>query len=117
METTLAKAAKEPPSNSTPAKCGLLACCPCLKGVIVKALVKARTQPPRLGNPKNPSDYGIESYKEVSIQAVDGVRLSAWEILTPGSDKLAIINHPLSCFLFDSCFCLVFLTTLLHSLC
>mmetsp|Transcript_49969 Transcript_49969/g.99507 ORF Transcript_49969/g.99507 Transcript_49969/m.99507 type:complete len:121 (+) Transcript_49969:268-630(+) len=35
-------------------------------------------------------------YKDVSIESVDGIRLSAWEIVQPGN-KLAIINHPLTC--------------------
>jgi hypothetical protein len=35
-------------------------------------------------------------YKDVSIQSIDGIRLSAWTMVRPGG-KLAIINHPLTC--------------------
>ena len=87
---------KPPATNSTKAKSmGLLTLFPCLQGMIVKAIVKARVQPKRLSNPKTPAQYGM-AYEEVSIQSIDGIRLSAWEIVQPG-DKLAIVNHPLTC--------------------
>lgn len=44
---------------------------------------------------KRPSDYGME-YEDCSFHSMDGVPLEAWFI--PGdSDKLLIINHPMTC--------------------
>lgn len=58
-------------------------------------IVELRVAPERLGNPKNPSDYGME-FRNVDIITSDDVRLSAWEIPAGStSNKTIIINHPL----------------------
>lgn len=67
----------------------------CLTDKLADAVLKGRTEPPRLKNMKTPKDHGME-YKSVNIIASDGIRLSAWEI-DQGSQKVAIVNHPLSC--------------------
>ena len=64
--------------------------------VYVSQIVKMRTSPKRLVNVKTPKDYGM-NFKSVDIITADQVRLSAWEIpAKSSSDKLVIINHPLS---------------------
>jgi len=69
---------------------------PCLRSMIVKAVLKARIMPPREEVTTSPAKLGIE-FKDVDIMSTDGVRLSAWEIVVPGSTKLIIVNHPLMC--------------------
>ncbi len=62
----------------------------------VSQIVKMRVAPKRLGNPKNPSDYGMP-FKAVDIVTDDKVRLSAWEIpAKTDSEKTIIVNHPLT---------------------
>ena len=64
--------------------------------ILVDQIVKMRVSPKRLGNPKNPGDYGM-NYSNVDIVTTDMVRLSAWEILSPQpSDITVIVNHPLT---------------------
>ena len=46
--------------------------------------------------PKTPADYGLP-FEAVSFHTDDGLNLSAWYIPSPGSNKLAIMNHPLYC--------------------
>lgn len=84
-------------TKSSPSCLGscLSCCCPCLVSKLVDLVLLGRCAPPRLKNLKTPKDFGME-YQSVNIIASDGVRLSAWEI-DQGSQKLAIINHPLSC--------------------
>jgi len=67
-----------------------------VKNAILGAVVKAGTEPDRMPVWRTPADYGME-YKDVDIPAVDGIRLSAWEIIRPDTKKLAIVNHPLMC--------------------
>jgi hypothetical protein len=71
---------------------------PCLKSVLVKAVLKARVMPARPEGdklPKTPKDYGME-YKDIDFQSSDGIKIAAW--LIPGKQKkLAIMNHPLTC--------------------
>ena len=63
---------------------------------LANQIVKMRVAPKRLGNPKNPSDYGM-SYRDVDIVTQDNVRLSAWEIpASAPSDRTVILNHPLT---------------------
>eukprot|EP00927_Polykrikos_kofoidii_P059891 TRINITY_DN54_c0_g2_i1.p1 TRINITY_DN54_c0_g2~~TRINITY_DN54_c0_g2_i1.p1 ORF type:complete len:341 (+),score=24.09 TRINITY_DN54_c0_g2_i1:57-1079(+) len=76
--------------------CSPLGLLPCMKKRAVERLVKMRTQPVRAKFPETPATYGI-FFSSVSIISTDGVRLSAWEIFKPGTTKLAVINHPLSC--------------------
>lgn len=61
--------------------------------MIVRALIKNRTESPRVPVLKNPSDYGM-AFQNVDIKSSDGIRLSAWLIERP-SNKLIIVNHPL----------------------
>lgn len=62
---------------------------------LANRIVELRVAPERLGNPKDPSDYGMD-YDNVDIVTADNVRLSAWEIPAPvTSDKTVIVNHPL----------------------
>lgn len=64
--------------------------------LLVSQMVKMRVAPARLGNPKNPGDYGME-YSDVDIITDDNVRLSAWEIPAANpSDRTIILNHPLT---------------------
>ena len=49
--------------------------------ILVDQIVKMRVSPKRLGNPKNPGDYGM-NYQRKDIVTTDMVRLSAWEILS-----------------------------------
>ncbi|MCH2164863.1 MAG: alpha/beta hydrolase [Marinovum sp.] len=70
--------------------------------VLANQIVKMRVAPPRLSNPKNPSDYGM-TYSDVDIMTDDNVRLSAWEIPAPApSDRIVILNHPLTTTRFGS---------------
>ena len=63
---------------------------------LANQIVKMRVAPKRLGNPKNPGDYGM-SYRDVDIVTQDNVRLSAWEIpASAPSDRTVILNHPLT---------------------
>lgn len=82
--------------NLTSADDGLLARIPLVKGLLTNVVVKQRVSPKRLENVKTPADYGLE-FRSVDIEASDGVRLSAWEIPSPESTKVAIVNHPLLC--------------------
>lgn len=45
---------------------------------------------------RKPSDYGME-FEETWFPSMDGVPLEAWFIPVTGSDKLLIINHPMTC--------------------
>lgn len=45
---------------------------------------------------RKPSDYGME-FEETWFPSMDGVPLEAWFIPATGSDKLLIINHPMTC--------------------
>ena len=83
--------------NELPKKgCSILCCCPCLQGTLINAIVTARTRPDRSEIIATPESVGIP-FKSVDIQSVDGIRLSAWEIIKDNSDKLVIFNHPLLC--------------------
>ena len=82
--------------NLTRTPKGLLSSIPLIPKLLTNMIVKQRIAPKRLGNPKTPSDYGME-YTAVDIQTPDNIRLSAWEIIHPDSKKVAIINHPLTC--------------------
>lgn len=44
---------------------------------------------------KRPDDYGM-AYEEVFFPSLDGVRLEGW-FIPADSDKLLIINHPMTC--------------------
>lgn len=79
-----------------PTGCMMRLCC-CMENMLVNVVVKGRVAPPRLRNEKTPKDYGMPNYKDVSFNASDGVRLSAWEIIKPEHTKLVLINHPLAC--------------------
>jgi len=58
-------------------------------------IVELRVAPERLGNPKDPSDYGMD-FVDVDIVTADGIRLSAWEIPAAAtSNTTVIVNHPL----------------------
>ena len=74
----------------------ILGCCPCTKSTLVKAVVSARTRPERMEVAANPGSVGIP-FEDVDIHSTDGIRLSAWLMLKPSSDKLVIFNHPLLC--------------------
>ncbi len=64
--------------------------------ILAEQIVRMRVAPPRLENPKNPSDYGM-AYTDVDIITADGVRLSAWEIpAAVDSGRTVIVNNPLS---------------------
>ena len=54
------------------------------------------TKPPRQPCIKTPKEYGME-YESINFYSSDGVKLSAWEIGCSGSNRLAIITHPLGC--------------------
>ncbi len=82
--------------NLTQAPTHWLTRVPVLPGMLTNMIVKQRTAPKRLNNPKTPADYHMQ-YTDVDVHTPDGVRLSAWEILVPDSNKLAIVNHPLTC--------------------
>ena len=82
--------------NLTRDPIGLFSRIPFVPNMLTNMIVKQRVAPKRLDNPKTPSDYGMP-YVAVDIQTPDGVRLSAWEIINPNSNKVAIINHPLTC--------------------
>lgn len=45
---------------------------------------------------RRPSDYGMD-YEDCFFPSADGVPLEAWFIPAPGSDKLLIVNHPMTC--------------------
>lgn len=85
---------KHPNLTRTPK--GLLSRIPFVPNMLTNMIVKQRIAPKRLGNPKTPDDYGM-AYNAIDIQASDGIRLSAWEIIKPESNKVAIVNHPLTC--------------------
>lgn len=85
---------KHPNLTRTPK--GLLSRIPFVPNMLTNMIVKQRIAPKRLDNPKTPDDYGM-AYTAVDIQTPDGVRLSAWEIINPESNKVAIVNHPLTC--------------------
>ena len=85
---------KHPNLTRTPE--GLLSRIPWVPNMLTNMIVNQRIAPKRLDNPKTPSDYGME-YTAVNIQTPDGVRLSAWEIVNPEANKVAIVNHPLTC--------------------
>ena len=59
-------------------------------------LVAYYTKPIRQNLPKTPKDYGMD-FNDVNFLSSDGVQLSAWEIPCEGSDRLAMISHPLNC--------------------
>ncbi|HUN23975.1 MAG TPA: alpha/beta hydrolase [Anaerolineales bacterium] len=82
--------------NLTRSPKGSLSRIPFLPNLLTNMIVNQRIAPKRLNNPKTPSDYGM-TYTAVDIHTPDGIRLSAWEIMNPGSGKVAIINHPLMC--------------------
>lgn len=67
-----------------------------VKNAILGTVVKAGTEPDRMPVWRTPAHYGME-FKDVSIVASDGIRLSAWEIIRPDTKKLAVVNHPLMC--------------------
>ena len=79
----------------------LLARLPLISNLLTNVVVKQRISPKRLANPQTPEHYGLE-FRSVDIESSDGVRLSAWEIPTAGSTKVAIVNHPLLCTRFGS---------------
>ena len=62
---------------------------------LANQIVKMRVAPKRLGNPKNPSDYGM-SYRDVDIVTQDNVRLSAWEIVFRALSAPRALPEPLS---------------------
>ena len=82
--------------NLTRTQKGMLSHIPFLPNLLTNMIVNQRIAPKRLGNPKTPSDYGME-YTAVDIHTPDNIRLSGWEIIHPDSKKVAIINHPLTC--------------------
>lgn len=45
---------------------------------------------------RKPSDYGMD-FEETWFPSMDGVPLEAWFIPAKGSDRLLIINHPMTC--------------------
>ncbi|MDO4255233.1 MAG: alpha/beta hydrolase [Kocuria sp.] len=45
---------------------------------------------------KRPDDVGME-FEEVFFPSMDGVPLEGWYIPAKGSDKLLVINHPMTC--------------------
>lgn len=45
---------------------------------------------------RKPSDYGMD-FEETWFPSMDGVPLEAWFIPAEGSDRLLIINHPMTC--------------------
>lgn len=45
---------------------------------------------------RRPDEYGME-YKDVFFPAMDGIVLEGWFIPAEGSDRLLIINHPMTC--------------------
>ncbi|SIS19299.1 alpha/beta hydrolase family protein [Williamsia sterculiae] len=45
---------------------------------------------------KRPSDVGLD-YEEVQFPSRDGVALEAWLIPAAGSDRLLVVNHPMTC--------------------
>ena len=45
---------------------------------------------------RRPDDVGLE-FEEVSFPSRDGVPLEGWYIPAEGSDKLLVINHPMTC--------------------
>lgn len=67
-----------------------------VKNAILGGVVKAGTEPDRMPVWRTPAHYGME-FRDVSIAASDGIRLSAWEIVRPDTRRLAIVNHPLTC--------------------
>lgn len=67
-----------------------------VKKAVVGAVVKAGTEPDRMPVWRTPAQYGLE-FKDVDIEASDGIRLSAWEMVRSDTNKLAVVNHPLMC--------------------
>lgn len=62
---------------------------------LANRIVEMRVAPERLGNPKDPSDYGMD-FDNVDIVTADNIRLSAWEIpAATTSNRTVIVNHPL----------------------
>ncbi|MCV6623314.1 MAG: alpha/beta hydrolase [Cellvibrionaceae bacterium] len=55
----------------------------------------AGVKPERAPLLKTPSDYGM-AYEDVFFSALDGVPLEAWFIPAESSDKLIIVNHPMT---------------------
>jgi hypothetical protein len=53
---------------------------------LANRIVELRVAPERLGNPKDPSDYGMD-FHNVDIVTADNVRLSAWEIPAAAPSK------------------------------
>lgn len=49
--------------------------------------------------PRRPGDYGME-YEDCFFPSTDGVPLEAW-FIPADSDKLLIINHPMTCNRYD----------------
>ncbi|MGV9342115.1 alpha/beta hydrolase [Streptomyces sp. NPDC003688] len=45
---------------------------------------------------KRPTDVGM-AYEEVQFPSKDGVPLEAWYIPAEGSDRLLVVNHPMTC--------------------
>lgn len=45
---------------------------------------------------KRPSDVGMD-FQEVQFPSKDGVILEAWYIPADGSDRLLVVNHPMTC--------------------
>lgn len=45
---------------------------------------------------RNPSQYGIK-YEDIFFPSLDGITLQGWFIPSPGSKKLIIANHPMTC--------------------
>lgn len=45
---------------------------------------------------RRPDDYGMD-YEDVWFPSMDGITLEGWFIPAEGSDRLLIINHPMTC--------------------
>ena len=45
---------------------------------------------------RRPDEYGME-YEDVFFPSMDGITLEGWFIPAAGSDKLLVVNHPMTC--------------------
>lgn len=45
---------------------------------------------------KRPDDVGMD-FEEVFFPSMDGVPLEGWYIPAEGSDRLLVVNHPMTC--------------------
>jgi pimeloyl-ACP methyl ester carboxylesterase len=80
---------------SDSAICGV--CCCCMTNTLTNGtLLKGRVAPPRFKNEKTPKDVGLE-FKDVTFEASDSLKISAWELVKEGNTKVALVNHPLMC--------------------